>query len=106
MQRVLIGNSSYFIVVAGSDFPITEMELNEECLGSEPREKCGLTRYAFQWLFRRIPGIREADAAIEALNQRPRASFSLAGFEVTLIGRFWVTPEEWFARLTLGTGTV
>src|ERR1700758_5252968 len=26
-------------------------------------------------------------------NQRPRASFSLAGFEVTLIGRFWVTPE-------------
>jgi hypothetical protein len=57
-------------------------------------------------LFRRIPRIREADAAIEALNQRPRASFSLAGFEVTLIGRFWVTPEEWFARLTLGTGTV
>src|SRR6266446_2038346 len=26
-------------------------------------------------------------------NQRPRASSSLAGFEVTLIGRFWVTPE-------------
>jgi hypothetical protein len=26
-------------------------------------------------------------------NQRPRASFLLAGFEVTLIGRFWVTPE-------------
>ena len=26
-------------------------------------------------------------------NQRPRASFSLAGFEVTLIGRFWVIPE-------------
>jgi len=26
-------------------------------------------------------------------NQRPRASFSLAGFQVTLIGRFWVTPE-------------
>src|SRR5882762_9366168 len=26
-------------------------------------------------------------------NQRPRALFSLAGFEVTLIGRFWVTPE-------------
>jgi len=26
-------------------------------------------------------------------NQRPRASFPLAGFEVTLIGRFWVTPE-------------
>jgi hypothetical protein len=26
-------------------------------------------------------------------NQRPRASLSLAGFEVTLIGRFWVTPE-------------
>jgi SOS response associated peptidase (SRAP) len=25
--------------------------------------------------------------------QRPRASFSLAGFQVTLIGRFWVTPE-------------
>src|SRR5712692_1058442 len=23
-----------------------------------------------------------------------RASFSLAGFQVTLIGRFWVTPEE------------
>jgi hypothetical protein len=22
-------------------------------------------------------------------------AFSLAGFEVTLIGRFWVTPEEW-----------
>src|SRR5712691_8934862 len=28
-------------------------------------------------------------------NQRPRASSSLAGFEVTLIGRFWVTPEAW-----------
>src|ERR1700733_14035190 len=27
-------------------------------------------------------------------NQRPRASFPLAGFEVTLIGRFWVTPED------------
>ena len=26
-------------------------------------------------------------------NQRPRASFSLAGFQVTLIGRFWVTAE-------------
>jgi Methyltransferase domain len=26
-------------------------------------------------------------------NQRPRASFSLAGFQVTLIGRFWVTTE-------------
>jgi hypothetical protein len=26
-------------------------------------------------------------------NQRPRASFSLAGFHVTLIGRFWVTAE-------------
>jgi hypothetical protein len=23
----------------------TEMEIDEECLGSEPREKCGLTRY-------------------------------------------------------------
>src|SRR5271157_3176975 len=23
-----------------------------------------------------------------------RASFSLAGFQVTLIGRFWVTPED------------
>jgi len=28
-------------------------------------------------------------------NQRPHALFSLAGFEVTLIGRFWVTPEGW-----------
>jgi hypothetical protein len=28
-----------------------------------------------------------------ASNQRPRASSSLAGFEVTLIGRFWVIPE-------------
>jgi hypothetical protein len=27
-------------------------------------------------------------------NQRPRVSFSLAGFQVTLIGRFWVTAEE------------
>jgi hypothetical protein len=27
-------------------------------------------------------------------NQRPRASLPLAGFEVTLIGRFWVTPED------------
>ena len=26
-------------------------------------------------------------------NQRPQASFSLAGFQVTLIGRFWVTAE-------------
>src|SRR6266404_48457 len=31
-------------------------------------------------------------------NQRPRASFSLAGFQVTLIGRFWVTAEV--AKLT------
>src|SRR6266852_5095425 len=31
-------------------------------------------------------------------NQRPRASSSLAGFEVTLIGRFWVTPEVLFGR--------
>jgi hypothetical protein len=23
-----------------------------------------------------------------------QASFSLAGFQVTLIGRFWVTPED------------
>src|ERR1700757_3716522 len=29
-------------------------------------------------------------------NQRPQASFSLAGFEVTLIGRFWVTAEAFF----------
>src|SRR6185437_12899551 len=28
-------------------------------------------------------------------NQRPRTPFSLAGFEVTLIGRFWVTPEDY-----------
>src|SRR5205807_7299419 len=26
-------------------------------------------------------------------NQRPRLLLSLAGFQVTLIGRFWVTPE-------------
>jgi len=26
-------------------------------------------------------------------NQRPRVSSSLASFEVTLIGRFWVIPE-------------
>src|SRR5712691_3560397 len=32
-------------------------------------------------------------------NQRPRASSSLAGFEVTLIGRFWVTPEVRELRL-------
>src|ERR1700736_4469957 len=35
-------------------------------------------------------------------NQRPRASFSLAGFQVTLIGRFWVTAEgrsDWLCAL-------
>jgi len=31
-------------------------------------------------------------------NQRPRASFSLAGFQVTLIGRFWVTAEAMIAN--------
>ena len=35
-------------------------------------------------------------------NQRPRASSSLAGFEVTLIGRFWVIPEVLHATLTVG----
>src|SRR5438445_11282239 len=43
-------------------------------------------------------------------NQRPRASFSLAGFQVTLIGRFWVTAEAcvrdyfpiWAKSWTLG----
>src|ERR1035438_3298328 len=30
-----------------------------------------------------------------------RASFSLAGFQVTLIGRFWVTPEDWPAPTSL-----
>jgi hypothetical protein len=36
-------------------------------------------------------------------NQRPRASFPLAGFEVTLIGRSWVTPEALLAmRVELG----
>jgi hypothetical protein len=35
-------------------------------------------------------------------NQRPRASFSLAGFEVTLIGRFWVTPEASGAAVSIG----
>src|ERR1039457_5221009 len=34
-------------------------------------------------------------------NQRPRASFPLAGFEVTLIGRFWVTPEDRLVMLAL-----
>src|SRR5208282_505203 len=34
-----------------------------------------------------------------------RASFSLAGFQVTLIGRFWVTPEGMaLARRLLGEG--
>src|SRR5258707_14272308 len=46
-------------------------------------------------------------------NQRPRASSSLAGFEVTLIGRFWVTPEvqrllgdsaEWMGSARLAPG--
>ncbi len=37
-------------------------------------------------------------------NQRPRASLSLAGFEVTLIGRFWVTPEGLFAGWLPGFG--
>ena len=34
-------------------------------------------------------------------NQRPRASFSLAGFQVTLIGRFWVTAEAFLFRQIL-----
>src|SRR5258707_15373404 len=37
-------------------------------------------------------------------NQRPRASFSLAGFQVTLIGRFWVTAEGIDARTTRHAG--
>src|ERR1700735_4840397 len=37
-------------------------------------------------------------------NQRPRASFPLAGFEVTLIGRFWVTPEEFGNALRVPEG--
>ena len=31
-------------------------------------------------------------------NQCPRTLFSLAGFSVTLIGRFWVTPEAFDAQ--------
>jgi hypothetical protein len=29
-----------------------------------------------------------------------QASFSLAGFQVTIIGRFWVTAEDWVLRQT------
>src|SRR6202043_1476099 len=37
-------------------------------------------------------------------NQRPRASFPLAGFEVSLIGRFWVTPEAFDVAASHITG--
>jgi hypothetical protein len=51
---------------------------------------------------RRAPRLRDAEherlliptkATALRRNQRPRTSFPLAGFEVTFIGRFWVTPE-------------
>jgi hypothetical protein len=45
--------------------------------------------------FRFAQDVAHIDEGYRALrrNQRPRASFSLAGFQVTLIGRFWVTAE-------------
>ena len=46
--------------------------------------------------FRFAQDVAHTDEGYCALrqNQRPRALLSLAGFEVTLIGRFWVTPED------------
>src|SRR5216683_1227409 len=38
-------------------------------------------------------------------NQRPRASFSLAGFQVTLIGRFWVTAEARLHSIWMASGS-
>jgi len=45
--------------------------------------------------FRFVQDVAHIDEGYRALRrfQRPRASFSLAGFQVTFIGRFWVTAE-------------
>jgi hypothetical protein len=45
--------------------------------------------------FRFAQDVAHTDEGYCALRriQRPRALLSLAGFEVTLIGRIWVTPE-------------
>jgi hypothetical protein len=45
--------------------------------------------------FRFAQDVAHIDEGYRALRriQRPRASFSLAGFQVTFIGRFWVTAE-------------
>jgi hypothetical protein len=45
--------------------------------------------------FRFAQDVAHIDEGYRALRriQRPRASFSLAGFQVTPIGRFWVTAE-------------
>ncbi len=46
--------------------------------------------------FRFAQDVAHIDEGYRALRriQRPRASFSLAGFQVTFIGRFWVTAED------------
>ena len=46
--------------------------------------------------FRFAQDVAHIDEGYRALRriQRPRASLSLAGFQVTFIGRFWVTPED------------
>jgi hypothetical protein len=36
----------------------------------------------------------------------PDSYFSLAGFQVTLIGRFWVTPEAHIRRVLIAQVTV
>jgi hypothetical protein len=51
--------------------------------------------------FRFAQDVAHIDEGYRALRriQRPRASFSLAGFQVTSIGRFWVTAEVGISRM-------
>jgi hypothetical protein len=50
--------------------------------------------------FRFAQDVAHIDEGYRALRriQRPRALSSLAGFQVTFIGRFWVTPEASWTR--------
>ena len=56
--------------------------------------------------FRFAQDVAHIDEGYRALRriQRPRASFSLAGFQVTFIGRFWVTPEAITKHQMTGAG--
>jgi hypothetical protein len=60
-----------------------------------PATSCAGNQGNHLLFFRFVQDVAHIDEGYRALRriQRPRASFSLAGFQVTFIGRFWVTAE-------------